>query len=44
MNMNKRKVLMSLGYGALVAFAIWFVTDLVMDYYSHIGVDIPISP
>jgi hypothetical protein len=42
--MNNRKILMWLGYGGLIAFAIWFVTDLVLDYFSHIGVDIPLSP
>jgi len=33
-----------LGYIALIIFALWFVTGLVMDYYSHMGADIPISP
>jgi hypothetical protein len=42
-NLN-RKTLVWSGYGALIAFVIWFVTGLVMDYYSHIGADIPISP
>ena len=41
---NKRKTPVSLGYVALIIFAIWFVTGLVMDYYSHIGTNIPISP
>jgi preprotein translocase subunit SecG len=41
---NKRKITIALGYVALIIFAIWFVTSLVMDYYSHIGADIPISP
>ena len=41
---NKRKIPVSLGHVALIIFAIWFVTSLVMDYYSHIGVDMPISP
>jgi hypothetical protein len=44
MNMNKGKILEWLGYGALIAFAIWFVTGLVLDYFSHIGVNIPLSP
>jgi hypothetical protein len=39
---NKRKILMWLGYGALIAFALWFVTGLVSDYFSHIGVDTPL--
>jgi hypothetical protein len=39
---NKRKIPVSLGYIALII--LWFVTGLVMDYYSHIGADIPISP
>jgi len=43
-NLNKRKILVRLGYGALVAFAIWFVTGLVLDYYTHIGVDTPLFP
>jgi hypothetical protein len=38
--LNKRR----LGYVALIIFVIWFVTGLVMDSYSHIGVDMPISP
>ena len=42
--LNKRKIPVSLGYVALIIFAIWFVTGLVMDSYSHIGADIPISP
>ena len=41
---NKRKIPVSLGYIALIIIALWFVTGLVMDYYSHIGADIPISP
>jgi len=41
---NKGKIQVSLGYVALIIFAIWFVTGLVMDYFSHIGVDIPLSP
>lgn len=41
---NKRKIPVSMGYVALIIFAIWFVTGLIMDYYSHIGVDLPISP
>jgi cytochrome b subunit of formate dehydrogenase len=41
---NKGKILIWLGYVALIIFVIWFVTGIVMDYYSHIGVDVPISP
>ena len=41
---NKRIIPVSLGYVALIIFAIWFVTGLVMDSYSHIGAEIPISP
>jgi hypothetical protein len=33
-----------LAYSALIAFAIWFVTGLVLDYFSHIGEDIPLLP
>jgi len=33
-----------LAYGALIAFAIWFIANLVLDYFSHIGVDIPLLP
>lgn len=40
----KRKTLEWLGYGALIAFAIWFVRGLVLDYFSHIGVDAPLFP
>jgi hypothetical protein len=43
-NFNKRKTLEWSGYGALIAFAIWFVTDLVLDYFSHIGADSPLLP
>ena len=42
--LKKGKIQVSLGYVALIIFAIWFVTGLVMDYFSHIGVDIPLSP
>ena len=41
---NKRKIPVSLRYVALIIFAILFVTGPVIDYYSHIGADIPISP
>jgi hypothetical protein len=41
---NKGKIVICLGYVALIIFVIWFVKGLVMDYYSHIGVDVPISP
>lgn len=41
---SKGKILIWLGYVALIIFVIWFVTGLVMDHYSHIGVDVPISP
>ena len=41
---NKGKFVIWLGYIALIIFVIWFVTGLVMDHYSHIGVDVPISP
>ena len=42
--LKKRKTLVWLGYVALIIFAIWFVTGLDMDYFSHIGQDLPISP
>jgi len=45
--MNKRKILVWFAFGALIAFAIWFVTGLVLDYFyyfSHIAKDIPLSP
>jgi len=42
--LNKSKILQWLGFGALIAFAIWFVTDLVLDYFSHIGVEEPLFP
>jgi hypothetical protein len=41
---SKGKIQISLGYVSLIIFAIWFVTGLVMDYFSHVGVDIPLSP
>jgi hypothetical protein len=42
--MNKRKLLELLGYGGLIIFAIWFVTGVVLDYFSHIGFDAPLLP
>jgi hypothetical protein len=42
--LKKRKTLVWFGYLALIIFAIWFVTGLDMDYFSHIGQDLPISP
>jgi hypothetical protein len=41
---KKRKTLVRSGYGALIAFVIWFVTSLLMDYFSHIGEDEPLFP
>jgi hypothetical protein len=41
---NKRKTLVWSGYGALISFVIWFVTSLVLDYFSHIGADTPLEP
>jgi hypothetical protein len=41
---NNRRILIWLGYVALIVFVIWFVAGLVTDYYSHLGVDMPISP
>ena len=38
----KRKTLVWSTYGALIAFVIWFVTGLVLDYFSHIGADTPL--
>ena len=43
-DLKKRKILTWLGYGALIAFVIWFVTGLDLDYFSHVGMDTPISP
>ena len=43
-DLKKRKILTWLGYGALIAFVIWFVTGLDLDYFSHLGMDTPISP
>ena len=42
--LKKRKTLVWLGYVALIIFAIWFLTGLDVDYFSHIGEDLPISP
>jgi len=42
--LKKRKILMRLGYVALIIFVIWFVTDCTLDYFSHIGVDEPLFP
>jgi hypothetical protein len=38
-DLKKRKILTWLGYGALIAFVIWFVTGLDLDYFSHVGID-----
>ena len=43
-DLKKRKILTWLGYGPLIAFVIWFVTGLDLDYFSHVGIDTPISP
>jgi hypothetical protein len=43
-DLKKRKILTWLGYGALIAFVIWFVTGLDLDYFSYVGIDTPISP
>jgi|GEM_PF-971182 hypothetical protein len=43
-DLKKRKILTWLCYGALIAFVIWFVTGLDLDYFSHVGIDTPISP
>ena len=43
-HLKKRKILTWLGYGALIAFVIWFVTGLDLDYFSHVDIDTPISP
>ena len=43
-DLKKRKIFTWLGYGALIAFVIWFVTGLDLDYFSHVGIDTPISP
>ena len=43
-DLKKRKILTWLGYGALIAFVIWFVTGLDLDYFSHVGIHTPISP
>lgn len=43
-DLKKRKILNWLGYGALISFVIWFVTGLDLDYFSHVGIDTPISP
>ena len=42
--LKKRKTLVWLGYVALIIFTIWFITGLDMDYFSHLGEDLPISP
>jgi ABC-type phosphate/phosphonate transport system permease subunit len=43
-DLKKRRILTWLGYVALIAFVIWFVTGLDMDYFSHLDVDTPILP
>ena len=35
----KRKILVWSFYGPVIAFAIWFVTSLALDYFSHIGAE-----
>jgi hypothetical protein len=39
---NKRKIFV--GYGVLIAVTMWLITDMVLDYFSHIGVDEPLFP
>jgi hypothetical protein len=40
----KRKILAWLCYGGLVAVTMWLVTDMVLDYFSHIDADEPLFP
>jgi nitrate/nitrite transporter NarK len=35
----KRKILVWSFYGPVITFAIWFVTSLILDYFSHIGAE-----
>ena len=39
---NKRKIFV--GHGVLIAVTIWLITDMVLDHFSHIGVDEPLFP
>jgi hypothetical protein len=41
---NRRKTLLWLGYGGLIAVTIWLITDMVLDYFSHLGEDEPLFP
>jgi hypothetical protein len=41
---NKRKILIWLGYAGLIAVTMWLIRDMVLDYFSHIGVDEPLFP
>ena len=41
---NKGRFLSYLGYIGLIIFAIWFLTGLYTDYFSHIGVNPPLEP
>jgi hypothetical protein len=41
-NMSKRKILVWMGY--VIAFAMWFIIEIVLDYFSHMGEDIPLEP
>ena len=34
----KTKAPIWLFYGALIGFTIWFVSGLILDYFSHIGI------
>jgi hypothetical protein len=36
----KRKILVWSFYGPVITFAIWFVTSLILDYFSHIGAEV----
>jgi hypothetical protein len=38
----KRKIFV--GYGVLIAVTMWLITDMVLDYFSHIGADEPLFP
>jgi hypothetical protein len=41
---NKIKIFVRSAYGGLIAVTMWLITDMILDYFSHIGVNEPLFP
>jgi hypothetical protein len=41
---NIRKIMIWLGCGGLIAVTLGLIPEMVLDYFSHIGVDQPLFP